>query len=94
MAFPAFTREDFNNDFYSKLINDLKIKSVIDGILPKGVTAQMRSNGENKYTFVMNFTEDEKLVSLGKEEYMDMLSGEKVTKDISLSKYGIRILKQ
>jgi beta-galactosidase len=90
----ARTGEDFNNDFYSKLIKELGIKSVIDGTLPKGVTAQKRSNGENKFTFVMNFTEEEKTVSLGNEEYVDMLSGEKVSEEICLNKYGIKILKQ
>ena len=60
----------------------------------KGVTAQMRSNKDNKYTFIMNFTEEEKTVSLGKEEYVDMLSGESVSKEIQLDKYGIKILKQ
>ncbi|WP_160692174.1 beta-galactosidase [Clostridium sp. C2-6-12] len=90
----ARTEEDFNNDFYSKLIKDLNIKSVIDGELPKGVTAQKRSNGENNFTFVMNFTEEEKIVSLGNKEYVDMLSGEKVSKEIKLDKYGIKILKK
>ena len=90
----ARTGEDFNNDFYLKLIKELGIKSVIDGKLPKGVTAQMRSNEENNYTFIMNFTEEEKTVSLGSEEYVDMLSGEKVSEKICLNKYGIKILKQ
>ena len=90
----ARTEEDFNNDFYSKLINDLKIKSVIDGNLPSGVTAQMRCNKDNKYTFVMNFTEEEKTVKLGKEKYTDMLSGEKVSKEVILEKYGVKVLKQ
>jgi len=90
----ARTGEDFNTDFYLKIIKDLGIKSVIDGKLPKGVTAQMRSNEENKYTFIMNFTEEEKIVSLGNEEYVDMLSAEVVSKEIQLGKYGIKILKQ
>jgi beta-galactosidase len=88
------TGDNFNTDFYLKLINDLNIKSVIDGVLPNGVTAQMRYNKENKYIFIMNFTEEEKKVSLGKEEYMDMISGEKVSKEIIFEKYGIKILKQ
>ena len=54
----------------------------------------MRTNGDNKFTFVMNFTEEEKTVSLGKEEYIDMLSEEKLKNEIKLNKYGIRILKQ
>lgn len=90
----ARTGEDFNNDFYSKLMKELNIKSVIDGKLPKGVTAQMRCNKKNKFIFVMNFTEEEKIVSLGNENYIDMISGENVVKEIHLEKYGIKILKQ
>ena len=90
----ARTGEDFNSDFYLKLIKDLNIKSAIDGKLPKGVTAQMRSNKDNKYTFIMNFTEEEQKVTLGKEEYVDMISGEKVNNEIILKQYGLKILKQ
>ncbi|GKX65788.1 beta-galactosidase [Inconstantimicrobium mannanitabidum] len=90
----ARTGEEFNNDFYSKLINDLGIKSVVDGKLPKGVTAQMRSNKDNKFTFIMNFNEEAKEVELGKEEYIDMLSGDKVVNKVTLEKYGVKILKQ
>jgi beta-galactosidase len=42
----------------------------------------------------MNFTEEEKTVTLGKKEYVDMISGEAVSKEIHLGKYGIKILKQ
>ena len=90
----ARTGKDFNNDFYSKLINDLNIKGVIDGELPQGVTAQMRCSNDNKYTFIMNFTEEEQKVSLGNEEYVDMISEEKVSKEIVLKRYGLKILKQ
>jgi beta-galactosidase len=90
----ARTGADFNNDFYSKLFKDLDIKSVIEGELPQGVTAQMRSNKNNKYTFIMNFTEEEKKVDLGEEIYFDMLSGEEISGKIILGKYGLKILKQ
>lgn len=90
----ARTGADFNNDFYSKLFKDLNIKSVIEGELPQGVTAQMRSNKNNKYTFIMNFTEEEKKVDLGEEIYFDMLSGEEISGKIILGKYGLKILKQ
>jgi beta-galactosidase len=90
----ARTGEDFNNDFYSKLIKDLNIKSVIHGKLPKGVTAQMRSNNDNRYIFIMNFSEEEKKISLGKEEYIDMISDEKISNEVVLEKYGVKVLKQ
>jgi beta-galactosidase len=42
----------------------------------------------------MNFTEEEKTVTLGKEEYVDMLSGEKVNNEVVLKKYGVKVLKK
>ncbi len=89
----ARTEFDFNNDLYGKIINDLDIKSVIEGDLPDGVTAQSRIKGNVEYTFVMNFTEEEKIVSLGSREYVDMISDEKINKEIKLDKYGVKILK-
>ncbi|OOM80813.1 beta-galactosidase [Clostridium sp. BL-8] len=85
---------DFNNDFYSKLIKDLNIKSAIDGKLPKGVTAQVRHNKDNRYIFIMNFNEEEKKISLRKEDYIDMVLEEDVSGEIELNKYGFKILKQ
>ena len=89
----ARTKEDFNNDFYSKLIKELNIKSVIDGKLPNGVTAQMRCNEKYEFIFLMNFTEEEKTVNLENKNYIDMISGEDIGKEIHLDKYGIKILK-
>ena len=43
-----------------KLAKDLNIKSVIEGKLPIGVTAQVRTKDSNEYVFLMNFTEEEK----------------------------------
>ena len=54
----------------------------------------MRHNENNIYIFVMNFTDEEKTVDLGDEEYLDMISGEKVEKEIVLEKYKVKILKQ
>ena len=87
------TELEFNSDFYGKIINDLNIKGAIDGTLPDGVTAQTRVNDEFKYTFVMNFTEEKKTVYLDNKEYLDMISGEKVSEEIILDKYGVKILK-
>ena len=88
------TDQDFNNDFYLQLSRELNINSVINGKLPAGVTAQMRSNEKNKFIFIMNFTEEEKLVSLENENYIDMISGENVYKEIHLDRYGVKILKR
>ena len=89
----AKTGREFNNDFYMKLAKDLSINSVIEGKLPVGVTAQIRTNGNEEYTFVMNFTEEQKKVELGNKQYIDMLSNEKIEDTLTLEKYEVRILK-
>lgn len=82
----------FNFDFYSKLIESLGIKRVLDAELPLGVTAQQRTDGVKNYIFIMNFSEEEKKVALGEGVFEDMFSKEKVTENISLGKYGFKIL--
>lgn len=71
----------------------MEIKSTIDGQIPKGVTVKMRYNENNSYIFVMNFTDEEKKLVLEKEEYIDMILGELVSKEIRLEKYGVKVLK-
>ena len=48
--------EQFLQDFYSSIIGDLHIQPNISAVLPEGVTAQLRSDGEKQYVFIMNFT--------------------------------------
>ena len=83
---------DFLSDFYKQLIKDLDISRVLDTELPEGVTAQKRSDGENDYIFIMNFSSEERKVNLPNESFMDMLNGNKVEGEITLSGYGVRIL--
>jgi len=83
---------DFLSDFYKQLIKDLDISKVLDTELPEGVTAQKRSDGENDYIFIMNFSSEERKVNLPNESFMDMLNGNKVEGEITLSGYGVRIL--
>ena len=90
----ARTNNDFDTEFFTKIINDLEIKSVIDTELPLGVTAQMRTDGENDYVFVMNFSEESKNVILDDNNYVDMLTNEEVNKELTLNKYEVRVLKR
>lgn len=90
----ARTSRDFNNDFYMKLAKDLNIKSVIEGKLPIGVTAQVRTKDSNEYVFIMNFTEEEKKVELGNIQYTDMIKEENITDHITLGKYDVKVLKK
>jgi len=83
---------DFLSDFYTQLIEDINISKVLDTELPEGVTAQKRSDGENDYIFIMNFSPEERNVDLPDESFTDVLNGNKVEGNITLSGYGIRIL--
>jgi len=58
------------------------------------VTAQMRTDGENDYVFLMNFGNKESAVTLDNFDYTDLLTGEKAPKEIQLPVYGLKILKR
>ena len=85
---------DFDTEFFTKIINDLEIKPVINTELPIGVTAQMRTDGENDYVFVMNFSEENNTVVLDDNKYVDMLTNEEVSGELKLNKYGVKVLKR
>lgn len=86
--------EEFNSEFYRDLINDIGIKRVIDTDLPKGVTAQLRTDGKYDYVFIMNFSNSCKEVKLDNCEYIDVLTQQKVREKISLPLYGFKILQR
>lgn len=86
--------EEFNSEFYKALINDIGIKRVIDTDLPKGVTAQLRTDGKYDYVFIMNFSNSCKEVKLDNCEYIDVLTQQKVREKISLPLYGFKILQR
>ena len=44
----------FYDDFYSILIKKLNLTRSIDTKLPNGVTAHVRTDGEQEYVFVMH----------------------------------------
>ena len=57
----ARTGRDFLLTFYGDLCREYGIKKVIDN-LPRGVTAQVRSDGSTDYIFVMNFTPERQII--------------------------------
>lgn len=92
IAFRSY--DNFIYDFYSKLINELQILKSLDTTLPEGVTAQQRTDGKNKYIFIMNFDNKEKQVFMPKGQYLDMITSENVYNTVSLNSYGSIVLKE
>lgn len=87
-------KEPFFKDFFGKLIEEAGVKPVIDAVLPKGVTAQGRTDGEHDYVFLLNFNEEEQSIELPEEEMFDLISDIHTTGLIQLPSYGVRVLKR
>ncbi|MGH4050317.1 MAG: beta-galactosidase [Clostridium sp.] len=87
-------KDDFNEKFYGDLINRLGIKTVVDAKLPHGVTAQLRTDGENDFIFLMNFNNCDESIILEKDVYEDMLSGIRLEGEINLTPFGVKIMKR
>lgn len=84
--------ESFLKDFYTSLSAELGLKRVISAELPGGVTAQVRTDGSDEYVFLMNFSEEPRMVDLGQDKADDMLTGEKGLARVSLKPYGVAVL--
>lgn len=85
---------DFNRDFYRALATDIGLTRVIDQDLPKGVTVQLRSNETTDFVFVMNFSNEEREVSLDQADYQDALAEQKLSDRLLLKPYGIKVLRR
>lgn len=83
--------EDFLPDFYSNLISDLKVRRALDIELPEGTTAQLRSDGEKEFIFLMNFSTEERKLELGAITLKDVVTGEAAAGSFSLKGYEARI---
>lgn len=88
------TKDTFHTDFYRKLVSDQGIRKVIDSSLPLGVTAQMRTDGEFDFVFIMNFSGEKQEVHLDYQAYENMLTGEPVRGVVQMKQDGICVLKR
>ena len=85
--------ERFNSDFMAQLAARLDLTRNLPTILPEGVTAQMRSDGESQFVFVMNFNPIPVEVDLGDLTYTNLVSGQTISGLLSMSAYGVEILR-
>jgi beta-galactosidase len=84
--------DDFNDDFYGRLIDELGLHRNLGVALPQGVTAQRRTDGEREWIFVLSFVKQPHEISLGERCYSDALSGERLAGTLKLPGYGYRVL--
>ena len=83
----------FLSDFYGNLIDGLSLVRALDAELPKGVTAQMRTDGKHRYIFLMNFNDGQRSVELD-STYIDLLSEKTVGPVVNLERYGVAIMRK
>jgi len=68
----ARTGADFLDAFYRTVVAETGVERALDAELPSGVTAQVRSDGQTDYIFVLNFTPAEQRVDLGNGESLQL----------------------
>lgn len=83
---------DFLNEFYGSIADSLELRRALDTELPLGVTAQVRTDGETEFVFLMNFSDTERTVNIV-ENYRDMLNDKPLTGNIVLPGYGLKIMR-
>ncbi len=88
----ARTDDALLREFYGAIIRSENIARAIQNPLPTGVTAQVRESDQQRFVFLMNFTEESKQVELGDTSFVDALSQSQIRHSMTLSPYDIRIL--
>lgn len=81
----------FLGDLYGKLVADLGIRRVLDTDLPPGVTAQLRTDGQTRYIFLMNFNNDKVEITLDRT-YTDLFTGSSLADAVMLDRYEVKVL--
>jgi beta-galactosidase len=84
--------ERFLDDFYGALSAELRLRRSLDADIPGGVSAQLRTDGEHEYVFLMNFNAEPASIDLGRAAYTDLLTGSPVGGQITLDTYGVMVL--
>ena len=85
--------DSFLADFYGSLISDMFLKRVVDIELPKGVSAQLRTDGQIEYIFLMNFNDRQITLHLN-FICTDLLTQQTISESATINPYGIMVLKK
>ena len=83
---------DFTMDFYSELIEELRITGALESKLPRGVTAHTRHGNGKEFLFIENYNDEPAVVELDRTDYVDLLGGGTVSESVELNAYGIKVL--
>jgi beta-galactosidase len=96
-AYYLASRNDgnFHDAFTAALARHLGLRPALEAPLPAGVSAQIRTDGESEFVFLMNFQGEEVRVDLGTGAYVSLLEDNApVSGEITLAPLGIRVLRR
>ena len=80
---------------YGRLIEQLGIRRVlVSNGLPEGVTAQVRTDGQRDFVFLMNFNNHGQYVDLGDHEFTDVVAGRELRGEVKLDAHESIILER
>lgn len=85
--------DQFQRDFYDEIMKDLALESVSSVKHGEGVSVQVRNAPESDYIFVMNFTEENQMVSF-ELPVKDKITGEELLGEVMLEKYEVRVVEK
>ena len=83
----------FADMLVSELLKECGIGGAFDGELPEGVTAHSRTDGENTYVFIQNFTTEKKTIKT-ECHWMNAENGHSIKDEFTVSSYQTLILLQ
>ena len=84
--------ERFLDDFHGALSGQLNLLRALDAELPSGVSAQLRTDGQRRFVFVMNFNPAPAAVDLGVISGVDLLTSAPLQQHVDLPAYGVVVL--
>ncbi|GAB6168364.1 beta-galactosidase [Clostridium carnis] len=88
------TEKDFNKEFFNKIIKENSIQKNIDIDLPYGVTVSKRENENKEFLFIQNYSDKKVEINLGKNNYIEISTGEVIKDKIILDSFGVKILEK
>lgn len=91
----ARTGNDFLEDFYGSLLSAAGIEGALGPgtFVPPDVLVQERTNGDDRFIFVSNFSTENRTVPLGSVRYTDLTNGAPVEGNLLLGRYGCAVLR-
>lgn len=82
----------FQRDFFGAIIRELALPRALDIPLPPAVTAHRRTNGDDEFIFIENYSAQPQPIQLP-AGYSDMLTGLPLV-DIVLSAWDCRVIRR